>query len=356
MHRFSNNAVSTLAAGIDGFVTTIALTMNGGALFSVPPTEDGTFQLATLTHASVPGVYEVVRLIANPAADTFTVERGVEGSPIAWPAGTEVSARVTAGMLSAFIQSRIGAPVIMDPSGGTIVLGSGSGDTSGATAGTFVARGVSRANNAWVIGGQSVVQHAHAQDLSFSPTLAYEAVGTTHPVDLGVPLAWNVAHNYIRGRVVRPTTPNGYQYWARIASLTEDALYSATEPAFPGNGNPAEVVPLGEWVATAMPVTITRDFPHLLVVTEVGFINHMYGATSSPTVSIGVTGDATRFANAVPLSQITAQGHIHRIPITTGGAPADDLVFRVDTAATGGVFMGRFYFKGFFVETSGEFI
>ena len=363
MHRFSNNAVSTLTAGIDDIATTIRVVSGEETLFDVPATVDGvSYQLVTLTHSSAPGVYEIIALIAQGAGSSFDVFRAMEGTTaLTWPVGTQVSARVTAGTLKDFPQlGYAGRQTVMSPDGGPIVLGGGAPYESRSVADRgFVVNGVSRTSGAWVVGGYSVAQRTrvHMED-ALDRTMAYESVGASHAVDIGAPMAWSDEYTKAHGRVVRPTTPDGYQYRAEISDLEETDLYSAAEPAFPGTGADVAVGTVGVWVATAMPVNITHDFSSAvrLVVTEVGFINHMLTASSTPTVSIGTTGDATRFANAVSLSQITAQGHTHRIPIATGGAPVGDLTFRVDTAATGGVFMGRFYFKGFFVEPTDEFV
>jgi hypothetical protein len=60
----------------------------------------------------------------------------------------------------------------------------------------------------------------------------------------------------------------------------------------------------------------------------------------------------TRFANGVTLSQITGNNCVHRIILSAGGAmvTGEALTFAVDTAAAGGRCMGRFYWRGIFIE------
>lgn len=111
---------------------------------------------------------------------------------------------------------------------------------------------------------------------------------------------------------------------------------------------------VGKWVAInpAMLNQGIYDVPGnmALVVTEVGFVCASYGGGSAPVVSIGADSSLTQFASSVALSQITAAGHVHRIPVSVGGAACvGDLTFSLVTPSSGD-FRGRFYWKGFFLE------
>lgn len=360
MHLFSNNAETTLQSAITSDAVSITAVADGsaGRFASIPAGSSGRgrVQLATLTHSSYPGAYEVVKITAR-VGTAFTVVRGLEGTAQAWPAGTLMSARVTAEMLGAFLQ-RDDNSVVRNGNGSGLFVFDKSSDvdyTSHAAASTgndrsFVYHGRSRLFDAVQLSGYPVLQREMARigdpSTDHDLNLSYPSVGGSIPVDLGVVPAWD-AVGYSRGAVVVPTTPNGHQYWLEIASIDDETSSETTEPAWTTSEAPAVA---GTWRATPMPIDIDRDFVHDIVVTEVGFIAHVATATTPPSVSIGTAADRTRWANSVALSQISGNGQIHRIPITAGGALARDIRFSVDTAATGGRFLGRFYWRGFFVE------
>ena len=374
MLLFSNNAEASLAAALTASSNDVTITVEadgGEALFHVisSVTNPGRIQLATLTHPSLPGVYEIVGVAAHAAStDVFTVVRAQEGTVVqAWPPGTLMSARITAGMLSSFLRS---------DTGGVITKGLGGGDKDGvfvfdlansdnytsvagssenaAAASQFVFRGRSRVPNAVQLSGYPVLQIIDARPSDgYAPTahdtnFSYPSVGGSFPVDLGVPRVW-AADTFHRGSVVIPPTPDGFQYWIDPAEWN-----SSTEGLEPVWGGDIDPTPAGSgfWVPTAMPIDFTLSLQSRLVVTEVGFFSHLYSAVDSPVVSIGTAAAPTRFASSVPLDQITGNVQVHRIPVTAGGALAEELRFQLVTAATGGRVLGRFYWRGFFVETS----
>ncbi len=355
MLLFTNNANATIASplALDVAATTITLVDDGAVLLFHPWIRSltGKVQLATLTHPTMPGQHEIVK-ITDVSGLTLTVQREYEGTMSAWPAGSTLSARVTAKTLERFLQ--------LNDEGKIEGLSEARGIAYGQAANLGPA---ARDSDSIALFGNSRV----ADSIQFSgfPTLqltrtdgpkggdinlSFASVGGTDPVDLGQAATWDEFEKR-RGSVVVPTIPNGFQYWPDIRSVSDESISSPTEPAFT-NASPvvlADVV----WNATPIPVVVTTTRFYSLVVTEVGFIAHVKTATTAPSVSIGTLADNTRFANNVALSQITGSGHIHRIPITSGGAlvSKDRLQFSVDTAATGGRFLGRFYWRGFIVET-----
>jgi hypothetical protein len=191
-----------------------------------------------------------------------------------------------------------------------------------------------------------------AHDQGFSTP----SVGGSDFVDLGVPPAWANNASYYQGSVVVPTGGGTKQFALQLLDERNLVLIppGATEPDFVAG--PLSVTVSGElmgyWTPTDLPIDIQRTFSQRLVVTEVGFIASRFSASTAPAVSIGTLADPTKFANAVSLSQIAARGDVHRIPITAGGASIDNIRFRLDTAATGGRFLGRFYWRGFFTALS----
>ncbi len=370
MHRFSNNAESTLSVELAEGDETLQVVPGSGALFNVMPVDmgdpffrDGTHQAVTLTNPDMPNTYEIVYLVAR-LDDAFVAERGMEGTePLAWPAGSKVSANVTAEMLRSFVQAApYGKPVntIADEGEGIgpVVLGAGmGGGGSGATGSRgFVVNAQSRVNDSWAIGGLSVLQHARPFNTNASQTArfahAYETVGGTTPIDLGQAPAWVASKEYPRGAVVTAGDGNPMQYWPRFYNLEDDITSSETKPPFSPWVGDAAAGGNAAWIATELPLTAMFPGDALFVATEVGFICHSMTATAPPTISVGTDDDPTRYADNVQLASITAADTVHRILVPTGGLLTTGVRFALNVPAAGGSCRGRFYWKGFFIEPS----
>lgn len=381
---FSNNAQATLAAefGLEDDTIYVVDEDRAAGMFRSPQHADTPgIQLVTLTHPDFPGEYEIVSITAR-SGNTFSVgQRAVEvvdpetdqeymeeqGHPRAWPAGTKMSARVTAGTLAALSQSAGTTGAITRQNSIVMDVEVDDYESQAVSAGDFslVFAGRNRLMGVVQLSGSPTLQleNAHVGDAYWPEyqdyNLSFPSVGGTPSVDLGAPTAWEQITPYRRGSVVVPTTPNGHQYWAEPAEITQDMLSGSTEPVWstsmaggPGSGTPdGSGDKRGVWRAMAMPIEFEQLMPGGLVVTEVGFVAHKVTASTVPHVSIGTAADPDRFASNVQLSQITGDGCIHRIPITAGGMLATELHYKVDTAATGGQFLGRFYWRGFFVES-----
>lgn len=111
--KFSNNAVSRLAAELAVDATQIVLTPGEGALF--PTLAAGDFFPATIVKAT--GQYECVRATAR-AVDTLTVLRAQENTQaLHFAAGDRIELRVTAGVFD-MLQQSIDAK--LDKAGGAI--------------------------------------------------------------------------------------------------------------------------------------------------------------------------------------------------------------------------------------------
>lgn len=345
MLLFSNNAEATLAAALPGSYsdTEITVTESGQAAGFATPAS-GQWQLATLTDSSLPGVFEVVR-ITERTGPVFVVERGHElpngvSSLPSWPAGAKLSARVTAKTLEAFAQ--VGA---MEPS-----VTAADTDT-----GTFAFTSL------------PVLRQLRAQPTNgFAPSsvdrsFAAEVSGWSQPVDLGVPITWNSSPHGISDVVV-PTVPNGNQYWFDPSDYSAHTqAYTDVEPDFNNTeflpvvaytGTSPDVQAAGFWVPTEMPVALSIFFgSYKLIVSEVGFVVFDKTSTTNPVVNFGEQGNSARFASAVELNQVTASQGMHRIPVVAGGGFTNSLRFEVVTAAAGGSFRGRFYWRGFLMDT-----
>lgn len=331
LYLFANNAETTLAVELDDTpgVTTMTVTEddtdNGtAAAFPEFTTDENAVLLATLTHASNAGLYEVIAIQARAGAD-FTVLRGVEGTVLTWPVGTLISARATAGAMGALMQ--------IDPATGAMGNYNGTGKLQ--------------------FSGWPTMQLFRSPGLaagSYDPLVTPESWGGTIPVDLGTAVTWSTG-NFSRGSVVLPTTPDGKQYWLEIPDPADTTSADATEPTWGATAPSTN----GIWHQTAQPVDISSGNMLNALITEVGFIAHKYSASTPASVSIGTNTDATRFVNNQSLSQITADGCVHRFPLSSGGLMvpnAGSLKFKVETAAAGGRCLGRFYWRGIFIETN----
>jgi hypothetical protein len=90
--KFTNNATTTLAAGINSSVTSLLVQSGAGALF--PALVGGDYFYCTLANGSA--TVEIVKVTAR-SADTFTIVRGYDNTAaLAWNAGDKVELRVVA--------------------------------------------------------------------------------------------------------------------------------------------------------------------------------------------------------------------------------------------------------------------
>lgn len=336
-HAFSNNAVTTLAAGISGSDTTITLTSDAD-FASVGA--GGLVQAMTITDPAGAQSPEVVIATGVPGASQRTVQRGMDGTAAqAWSSGAVVSARVTAGMLGNFAQVDDGA-LVLDQSGprGRNWLGT----------------------NAVQVGGYPVLQLVRSNLGGSSDNadgnLSREIVGGTLTLNLGSTATWASGVTYDPHSVVVPPTPDSRQYCYEPFAPSVSSN-TTTTPSFTPNDSCSALDganEVGKWVSIN-PAALEQGISSVpgnkaLVVTEVGFLCSAYGSGSAPVVSIGADSSPTRFASSVSLSQITAAGHVHRIPVTNGGATCEyKLTFSLVTPSDAD-FRGRFYWKGFFID------
>jgi len=94
--KFTNNATSTLAAGINSSVTSLTVATGQGALF--PALGAGDYFYCTLTNAV--GTIEIVKVTAR-STDTFTITRAQDGTTAAsWSTGDKVELRLVSASLN----------------------------------------------------------------------------------------------------------------------------------------------------------------------------------------------------------------------------------------------------------------
>jgi hypothetical protein len=99
--KFTNNATTTLASGINNSVTSLTVATGTGSLF---PTLSGS-DVFYATLANLAGTVEIVKVTAR-STDTFTIVRGQDGtSAAAWSTGDKVELRPTAAGLAAMLQT-----------------------------------------------------------------------------------------------------------------------------------------------------------------------------------------------------------------------------------------------------------
>src|SRR6185312_12251930 len=100
---FSNNSQTTLAGAITNIATTSNLQAGSGVLFPAPTGSD--FFVGTFVDAATGLLREIVH-VTNVTGDTITMVRGQEGTTAqAWNAGDTFALFVTAGDLSAMVQT-----------------------------------------------------------------------------------------------------------------------------------------------------------------------------------------------------------------------------------------------------------
>lgn len=334
---FTNNAVTTLASGLADDASTITLTDDFG--FDSLSGGDAV-QILTITDPNGVQDPEIVTATGVPGSNQRTVVRGLEGTIAqVWSAGAIVSARITAETLLRFPQATdLEVSLFPEAPVGRNWIGS----------------------SVLQFGGFPVLQVArsdmHAASEYMDANLSREVVGGTLPLNLGTAPTWTSGVNYTHGAVVAPPTPDGWQYCFEPAVLG-GASQTTTTPEF-SSLDPCAALMGGTVVGSWFPINPSALEQVIsailgskgLVVTEVGFICMGHGGGSAPVVSIGADSAPTRFASSVALSQITAAGHIHRIPISSGGAMCGSkLTFALVTPSSGN-FHGRFYWKGFFAE------
>jgi hypothetical protein len=104
--KFTNNATTTLASGINSSATSLTVATGTGALFPSLSSSDVFY----VTLANLTGTVEIVKVTAR-SSDTFTIVRGQDNTTAAaWVTGDKVELRPTAGILNTFVQQDPAAP------------------------------------------------------------------------------------------------------------------------------------------------------------------------------------------------------------------------------------------------------
>jgi hypothetical protein len=343
MQLFANNAKGVLASPVSANAVSIALISS--ASFPTPNSALGQFTLATL-HDEAFAVFEIVKITGN-ADNVLTVVRAQEGTEARlWPVeGTVIEGFVTKDTLSNFAQGLANDHAVASNS---IALG---GITN-------------RVQDSYMIGRYPVAKMEDGDRALDRYTCAPTVVRCTPQYDLGVPPPWAPATVYKHGDIVVPTTPNGFQYrlWmpddpanpTKKLSLTS----GSTEPDFQPYSWYPRPEGAGEW-QNEEPI-VGGDGIYLgnqpvgtvFVPQQFGFLCHKFSAlTGTPTVSVGTWGNLTKWVNNQSVSINSVYGIHYFTGVPSIAAPrGDTIVFTINSSATAGRCVGRFFVIGFFVE------
>lgn len=342
VEQFANNAEATLQSAVTSLDTEFFLNQNvTDTAWDDAGFNAFYFMRGTLSHPDIAGT-EIVFITSfyTGVSNKIKVVRGGEQTPArAWPAGTKLQSRVTAGMLrnlacyTAFNQDTYGLSI-------------NSGDNAKASRPFSGDRVL--VSNSWAIGGNPVLVEKGASPYSLMSS-AVEGVGASYSVELGVAPDHDSAANYYSGAIVKdPNSPS------TLYSMGNEVNLGGPKPAL-GEAPWSEVtVDPGGGVFRVSLADGWDDPDVRFYPSEIGFICDAHTAATAPTVSVGELDSAGEvvsmdgLASGVALTDV--DGAHQRVVLTNSTKKGvRGMIFSVDTAATGGTFKGRFYWKGLFV-------
>lgn len=262
----------------------------------------------------------------------------------------------------------VGANNIASASG-AIALGVGSsatGESSQASGNGAVAKGVGaicRGGNLARRDYQLTRGAVHSIPLDTGFTAAEfggltgspQTIATSY-IDLTGGATWAASTSYNHGHAVKPTTPNGRQYWLWCENYTS-ATTTGSEPTWTtGHGDwiQADAGGAAWWVCVdagnyeiAIPTGLVF-FP-----LAVGFLCERYSAiTVQPYISFGQNGNLTKYLASTQTTKLGAAYSIENYTSLASYTGGTTLSFKLQTAATGTRLLGRAYFTGLFVDVA----
>lgn len=346
---FLNNGQVSLADELAADAVTISLnevlseTVFGVStpLFGTSFVNDSTFARATISSPDVDGFEIVFITEVDTETNRMTIVRAAENTTaIDWPAGSTIQSRVTAGML---FDLKAGA--LFDASTGSLSLAyannSKAYDWHGNTAMPI---------NSWSIGGCPVLAEMGGSDRgAYRPMSAsVEGVGTSDSVELGVAPGYDSEQEYFAGSIVRdPNPPHA------VFAHGNNVVLSDPKPAL-GEAFWQELYPSADGDIYRASFLGWDDPDVRFYPSEIGFICDQYSAATPPKVSIGSiddSGEPVSFNDLVNGFELNSVDGAHQRAVIAGllKQGVRGLVFTIHTAATGGSFKGRFYWKGLFI-------
>ena len=174
------------------------------------------------------------------------------------------------------------------------------------------------------------------------------------PVQAGAKI-WTLSTAYSHNEVITPSTPNGYSYYARLASPYGGTVNSSgTEPTPWPTTNGGTIVE-GDitWVCVDN-ANIEVYLPDYIrfIPTEVGFIGDadLAAGGTQPTISWGIVGTEGKWKAAIIATQLTGAYSLQQFAPSDSTEGSANMSALIDTLGTG-VKSGRVYWKGIVVET-----
>ena len=353
MEVFSNNAKVILTTGISDTDTDVYLDSGTDTSSINSAVSQDNPQRFTIAHAGHPELPPEIVLVNfhDPVYPRLKFVRGLEGTtPQTWPAGSVMTGRVTAEMLAAFAPKEtadiLGKKSVVRK---RVISGRGPVERS-------VLDDDATLVKASLLRGKPAPRHFASHPSTDDGKCSLEVVKQSGVYDFGVPPLHSDTELYFPGDVVRPATPDGYQYTLYQPDdvdqgITGVVTFSSDTYVFDANN-----VVLGAWARTADPVDITDDvssseeFGQGMILSECGIVLLYSQATTPPSFSIGVPGDATAFASAqaATFTEVTAGNNIGLLRIlvpTTFQKIVQQVTIKVTTAADAPC-RGYFYCKG----------
>ena len=342
VERFVNNAEVTLQSAVGTSDTEFFLTKDVSATaLNAVVFSARYFMRATLSHPDVVGLEIVFITSLLPASSNkIKVIRGREGTTAkAWPIGAKIQCRATAGMMNS-----INALSMFDRN--ALSLSLAGGDNTKAYHPTKLSN--SLVPHSWAIGGLPVLTEKGFSD--YAPlSSAVEGVGASCSVELGVAPNYDSGATYYPGAIVKDPSPPYTVY-----SMESAVDLGAAAPDL-GGGYWHEVTEDADGGIFRTGFESGFDDPDVwFYPSEIGFICNAHTATTTPTVSVGeldAAGDLVSLNNLASAVALTAIDGAHQRVVLANNIKKGvrGLIFSIDTAATGGTFKGRFYWRGLFV-------
>ena len=320
---FSNNARGVIAEQVYESDEYITLEDDGGVqTFATPPwnATGEYFQRATIYHPDDPDHNEIVFITdVDKYSNTLTVIRSQEsadGRPSAWPAGSIIEARVTAGMLRALAKK----PTTINEDKGLPYL-----------------------TNIVMVPGDSYPS-------SETPMFGAMMTGRSINVSLGTADRWGPRAIDVGEIVTHPGAPNAYfvalDWWKYEQQLPDlpDPDEGVTESGVVVLESNAETPCRFYAQRTDEPITIQLNDDGIgMVVTEVGFVS-IYNAGDGPAqISVSVGGVELVQSTSIDESEGSVVRFFNQ---SQRLAPTDSIQVDVLTRSTGEM-KGYFYWVGF---------
>ena len=317
---FSNNARGVIAEQVyksDGYIV-----LNSGVeTFAVPPwnASGEYFQRATIYNPDDPDHNEIVFITdVDKYSNTLTVERSKESNdgPSAWPAGSIIEGRVTAGMLKSLSEK-------------TDLI-------DGETGFPYLTKVTKVPENSY--------------PSSEAPMFASMVTGRSVNVSLGTHKSWGFKAISEGEIVTHPGAPNAYfvalDWWEYEQQLPElpDPQEGVTESGVVVLESNAETPCRFYAQRTDEPITIQLNGDGIgMVVTEVGFVSIQNSGAGPAQISVSVGG--VQLVQSTPIDE-PAGSVVRFFNQSQRLAPTDSIQVDVLTRSTGEM-KGCFYWVGF---------